>query len=582
MNPDNNKLWFFLLYALTIALQCWLMLGYPLFSDEAFYWLEGQHLAWSYAEVPGWAPWLAWLSDSVFPNNTFFARLPHALAAWSLPWVGMRISQRLVTDTNHWNTGLMMLSLPLLMITGILAIPDMWLIFISMLCMLLTIQTIQTQKRGTFILLGITIAIGINIHIRFWLLLLVAALTTLYFYRNDKKLLKNGLLLTAPWIVIGLIPVLLFNLEHDFPLLQFQLKDRHPWSFQADHISFFPIQILLITPLVFVLMLRVIGSGFKHENRLVKLVLTIAIIHWLLYAVLGFFADSLRFNLHWGLISYTLILALTCILMVRSWVVLVTALSGWLFGVVGFFVLMHWQQQPMAKSLLEKRVTHHVSGWEQLSEHARQLLQPGQTLIADQFITASQVAYALDMPESIRVLPHPANIKHGRQQQIDIMGLNYDDSIQDGLVIIEQSALKLDQQADYYQSICELTGGLKLIGHMEIRGIKKYDFFNIESGTCDIPTLFYLDVSDNDIKGWVITDQNSFDGLNLVVNLTEHPITDLKPMPMQETDFLQNLDRQRYRMLGFELSRDDFEADAMFRLCINKKDRTIELSPAFF
>ena len=30
----------------------------PLFVDEAFYWQEGQHLAWAYSDLPGLTAWL--------------------------------------------------------------------------------------------------------------------------------------------------------------------------------------------------------------------------------------------------------------------------------------------------------------------------------------------------------------------------------------------------------------------------------------------------------------------------------------------------------------------------------------------
>ncbi|WP_395377351.1 ArnT family glycosyltransferase [Marinicella sp. W31] len=581
MNTDNNKAWFLILYLLSVALQCWLMLRYPLFADEAFYWLEGQHLAWSYAEVPGWTPWLAWFS-TFLPDGSFFVRLPHSLAAWLIPWAGIAISRRLLPQVSAWQTGLMLLSLPLLMLTGILAIPDIWLILISLLCILTTVLAIQTGNSRYFLWLGLCVAIGINIHIRFWLLLFVATIVTLFFFRHDKPFIRRCLSLTLPMALIGLVPVLLFNFDHEFPLLQFQLKDRHPWSFQIQHLIFFPLQILLITPLVFILMLRIMKTGFQHQQPLIRWALVIAVAHWLLYALLGFFADGLRFNLHWGLISYTLILTLTCVLHARSGWILLTALSGWLVSLAGGLLLMHWQQQPMAGSLLEKRITEHASGWQQLAKHTENLLQPGQTLIADQFITASQLAYALNKPKDIRVLPHPANNKHGRQQQIEIMGLHYTSDTTDGLVVIEQSALKLEQQAEYYQQMCALTGGLKLIGHMEIRGIKKYDFFNIEAGACDVPTLFYLDVKDDMVSGWVITDKETFDNLNLVVNVTEQPIANLQPMRLQETPFLRSLQPQRYNMLGFKIPRSNFDDNALFRLCINKKDKTIELSPVFF
>ena len=44
---------FVALWALLLLVKIVLAAQLPLFVDEAFYWQEGQHLAWAYSDLPG-------------------------------------------------------------------------------------------------------------------------------------------------------------------------------------------------------------------------------------------------------------------------------------------------------------------------------------------------------------------------------------------------------------------------------------------------------------------------------------------------------------------------------------------------
>ncbi|MFX5697250.1 hypothetical protein ABTE35_19400, partial [Acinetobacter baumannii] len=49
---------FWTLWTLVLAAKIALAARLPLFVDEAFYWQEGQHLAWAYSDLPGLTAWL--------------------------------------------------------------------------------------------------------------------------------------------------------------------------------------------------------------------------------------------------------------------------------------------------------------------------------------------------------------------------------------------------------------------------------------------------------------------------------------------------------------------------------------------
>src|SRR3546814_6713100 len=76
--------------------------GYlPLFGDEAFYWLEGQHLAWAYSDLPAATAALARLGVVLGGNQAWALRLPFGLLAALMPWLVIAIARHLGARGAH-------------------------------------------------------------------------------------------------------------------------------------------------------------------------------------------------------------------------------------------------------------------------------------------------------------------------------------------------------------------------------------------------------------------------------------------------------------------------------------------------
>src|SRR3954467_8034542 len=85
----------------------------PLFVDEAFYWQEGQHLAWAYSDLPGLNAWLARLGSSFGGNHALALRLPFLLIGACIPWLVVRMTTREYDAHTGWQAGSLALLLPL-------------------------------------------------------------------------------------------------------------------------------------------------------------------------------------------------------------------------------------------------------------------------------------------------------------------------------------------------------------------------------------------------------------------------------------------------------------------------------------
>ena len=57
-DEDRVRRGFWTLWGAVLLLKFAIAWRLPLFVDEAFYWLEGQHLAAAYSDLPGLTAWL--------------------------------------------------------------------------------------------------------------------------------------------------------------------------------------------------------------------------------------------------------------------------------------------------------------------------------------------------------------------------------------------------------------------------------------------------------------------------------------------------------------------------------------------
>lgn len=561
LTSNQTKHLFWLVYAIIAALQLYAIGHNELFGDEAFYWLEGQWPSWSYTEVPGWTPWTLAVADWLLPQHHFFIRLPGLLAALSLPWLARHLSRQLGgDDLAGWLAGLFMLSLPLLGVAGTLAIPDVWLVFFTLLACVALTSAVNSQQRMPYAWLGLVLAIGVNVHLRFWIIVLLAGIGVLWQFRHDATVVKRFLIISLPVMLLGFAPIALFNWQHDFPLLAFQLQNRHPWAFQSAHLGFFVVQVLLTTPLVFALCVWVwrAPAVTNSQQKLVASLQFLAVSHWLLYAVLGFFSDNLRFNWHWTLASYVVLLVLAANhRAIRG----SFKQAAWITGALGHCLvlgtLLYWQHGQTPPSALNTRITNNAVGWQGLADKTREVLKQrnNKPLITDQFMTLSTLAFYAPQVTDSQSLSHPLNRKHGRERQLALMDRLLVSSDVPAVLVVEQTAMDLTQRISSYQSWCEQLGGLQWLDQWSVKnGMKTFHFFATQAGVCQTPPVVYLERSAGMIQGWVL-EQSAWP--ISAIHATSPTATDLSVatarVELGQDELFAGLPDKGYRLLQFSI-----------------------------
>lgn len=211
-----------------------------LFDDEAYYWVYSKFLSWGYYDHP---PMIALLIriGYYFFHNEFGVRLLVVL----LSTASLIIIYDLIPQKNKTLFIAIACSMAILQIGGIIAVPDIPLIFFTSLFFWLYRRFLQNASLINALLLGTGMALLLYSKYHGILIILFTLLSNL-------KLLRQPLAYAAVLFGIVLfIPHLHWQYVHHFPSVQYHLFERsssgYKFSFTADYVIS---QILLAGPLM--------------------------------------------------------------------------------------------------------------------------------------------------------------------------------------------------------------------------------------------------------------------------------------------------------------------------------------------
>ena len=498
---------FLVLLAVVTAIKCVLAARLPLFVDEAFYWLEGQHLAPAYSDLPPLTAWLTRLGVELGGQHALALRAPFLLIAAVVPCLIVKITAREYGPTQGWQAGLLALLLPLAGTLGVLALPDVPLALATVLCMDAGARLLRQVDAKAAIELAVGLGIGALSHYRF-IAVIGVGLIALLLLPEGRRALRDLRVWIA--IVIGAVawsPLLFWNLEHADAGLRFQLIDRHPWALHWDGAWFVLIQALLVTPVLLVAMLvsarRNLSAAANPASRYFALLGAATVTA---FFALGFFADNERVSFHWPLAGYLALLPLVPATL-HSWprslrrAAWALAALG-LAGVLGYYATVSvpsWR----ARFAAEKWYPANFAGWDAVAAATRERLAampPGTRIVADNFKLAAELGFALDNPR-IAVLDHPLNHRHGRAPQLRMWGLERagrdDWGARPVLLIVGVGEVRYRDLLDHYHALCRKVGPLPAPRVVNVdHGAKRFLLFALDkpaTGACSTPAMAYVE-----------------------------------------------------------------------------------------
>ncbi|HZV24275.1 MAG TPA: glycosyltransferase family 39 protein [Luteimonas sp.] len=531
---------FIALWALLLLAKIVLAARLPLFVDEAFYWQEGQHLAWAYSDLPGLTAWMTRLGVALGGDTTLALRAPFLLVAAALPWLVVRITAREFDRVQGWRAGLFAMLLPLAGALGVLAVPDAMMTFATLLCMDAGARLLRTVSATAALELGVGLAIGALSHYRFLAVLGVGFLVLLLLPQGRRALRDPRVMIAIAFGAAAWTPLVAWNLGNADAGLRFQLVDRHPWAFHADGIWFVLVQAALVTPLLFAALLQGAWRHRRDAEPVTRYFAWLGALVVLGFFGLGFFADTERISFHWPLPGYVALLPLLPSVLQRwpRWLrVTATTLAG-----VGLLAMLGYYAGASIPSLRaqaagEKGYPHNFAGWTPLAHEVRGLRErmPADTrIVADNFKAGAELGFALG-DANIAVLPHPLNVKHGRAPQLRLWGLDAPDRDRFGshplLLVVGASEVELKNLPLQYHALCARLGPLPPPRVVNVdHGSQRFLLFAMPGtrapGACTTPAMAWIDqpLSDDrvdgafDVTGWAFKDGTGLDGVEVLLD----------------------------------------------------------------
>ncbi len=572
-----------------IALKFTLVLNMSLFGDEAFYWLESIHPAISYSDLPPLTAGLIRLGTALFGDSYLAVRSLFFILGCAIPLAIYLLAREFVDRQASCVAALLSLCLPLVTVQGVLALPDAPLNIIAIALLLAATRAIRSDSLGWWMVLGLCAALGLATHFRMAVPLL--ALVGFFLVSGRSYLASPGPWLAVGLAFLGLLPTLIFNLQHDFASFNFQLVERHPWSFQGKGLLQPLQQIMVTTPLLYGLLVGaavLLCQRARNAGGEWTLLAWAALFPPLFYFGAGLFADQTRANFHWPLVGYLPLCVMLPEVLSRlqhylrryfsfalAWSITLGApLLGLLAGVAAMGFILY------ATTAGDFRVSHargypdNLLGWREAAAVVEQLRreQPGDgVLLADNFMLAAELSFELG-GRPVFSLDHPLNTKYGRAAQLAIWGLDelawQETAASDTLLVIETSAVKGAQLTAWLHRICERLGGGRLQAELSLHGGRKRFLFYRQdpqsAGSCDFPAISYLDrPADNArlsgdfmVVGWAFEDNQGVASVDIQIDgrIAGRAHYGL-PRP-DVADFFPRSTDPQHPAVGFELSLD--------------------------
>ena len=539
----NARRLFWGLFAVVFAIKLLVAARLPLFVDEAFYWLEGQHLAPAYSDLPGLTAWLARLGVSLGGDTALGLRLPFLLIAALVPWLAMRITAREYGEVYGWQAGCFALLLPLSGTLGLLALPDAAMALATLLCVDAGARLLRKVTAGGALELALGLTIGALSHYRF-IAVIGVGLVVLLLLADGRKLLRDARVWTA--IAIGAAawtPLVAWNFDNSDAGLRFQLVDRHPWAFHVDGLWFIAIQALLVTPLLFVALASASWRGNRSGSSTSRYFALLGGLVVLGFFGLGFFADTERVSFHWPLPGYLALLPLLPAVL-AAWPRWLRGATWGLAGLglvtmLGYYVAVSIPDLR-ARTAAEKWYPSNFAGWDELEQAvrlARAQMPDGTRIVAGNFKLGAELGFALGNPH-IEVLDHPLNHKHGRAPQLRLWGLQSSGRAGWGdapvLLVVGATDVPYKSLLQRYHDLCGMVGPLPPPRVVNVdHGHQRFLLFKLEGGadasvgaTCTTPAMAWIDTpvsaatvgSSFEVAGWAFRNGVGLDRVEVTLD----------------------------------------------------------------
>ena len=549
---------------LLLLIKIFLATALDLYSDEIFYWQASANPAIAYSDLPFMTALLIGLGSALDSYNTLAARSLFILMGSSLPLLVYWIAKPITNPKHAVESAALSLCLPLAGFLGLLAVPDVPLVFFGLLAIGFFERALRTDQLLHWALTGLFVALGLCTHYRFFLYPAAAILFLTCFTAAQTQWKNPRLWLCILIACLGLIPTVWFNVSNQLSSASFYFVDRHPWEFQASGLLHLFKQAGLATPGLYLLFVYTIVLMYQKANlgdRSAALLLSFSLVNVLVYLLLAPWTDATSTSIHWPLSGYFPLLIYVPFAL-RSTarllgayftaptahrLVIAIPVIGFLGTLTALFGVGSQAFQLQLQPLIGTGVlSNKMAGWTEFNSHVDELLRHEFTdsplLLTDNYYTLAQIEFA-GLTRQGFTLDEEKAVRDGRitQYQLwkkDRVGL---ERVAAGeyLFIAEDSTLDTAAKHGLLSGLCARTERLTHLGELSLfNDDKRFSFYRgvalrstdsleqIQTSACPFPAIAWIDTPVRgaelsgivEVNGWAFNEDIGIESITLLID----------------------------------------------------------------
>jgi len=454
--------------AVLIAIKIYLAIYMPPIGDEAYYWMWGQKLGWSYFDHPPLHPWLMRLMSVIFGWNLFSIRALTWFTLGGTLWIFWLWARRLKPEDPgawFWPTAAIYLATPLFFLMSGISFHDHLLIFLCALTTHLFLVFAERYEAGQpnlgWLYAG-AVALGLAVLTKYNGVFIAVGLIVFFIAHPPLRRMWRSAHLYLAALVSVLIqaPVVYWNATEGFASYKFHLSERWGGNLFAFHplnvLEFLLIATIVISPFMLPAIIGMIRRplGTPYADRARTLALSIFAASSLGMLFLSFFIEIF---FYWNIVAFLPLVPLIAGWVRRRWVLALHLGYGTVLALTFAFgqtivpVANMWGGYDWTISS--------IFGWPKVAERVRAFEQQYKTtfVVETRYTTAAQLGFALHDPEVTAI--------SSRHDQYDFW---FDPAVHEGqdALVVSDPQLGLGDVAPYFDSLTPLeTVPYVALGH---------------------------------------------------------------------------------------------------------------------
>lgn len=386
--------------AILLLVRLWISAMAPPVGDEAYYWMWGQKLGWSYLDHP---PLHAWLlgAMSVFGWNYFSLRALTWVTLGGTLWIFWLWAKRLKPEDPAawwWPSAAIYLATPLFFTMTWLAFHDHLLIFLCLAsahCFLMFAEKWEDGGPSLRWLYGAAALLGLAVLTKYNAVLLgVGVAVFLLAHKPVRSAWRSPHLYLAALLAVAMqASVIWWNLAEGFASLNFHLSER--WGGPLTRLrpinvlEFLALAVIFIAPFLFPAIIgmirRPLGQPFADRARV--LALSVLVVSSVALLGLSLFAEV---YFYWNIVAFLLAMPVVAGWIDRRWVMTAQLIYGLVFAALS---VVNFTIMPVTNLWTFSS----IYGWPAVADRVEQLKTEynASFVAASRYTTAAQLGFAM-------------------------------------------------------------------------------------------------------------------------------------------------------------------------------------------